>query len=275
VASKPTPPEKLSEDPVLADLERGDVAPSPTAVFSSYEAAPPKSRGPLAALLILALAGGGGYAGWMYQPGFRALVQPQIERVRALAGVAPQQKAAQAQLAPAQIPEQAPVKPAPASAPAPPTASSTDAAQSKGMSAAANSPDADPRGQATAPAPAKPESRAASKKTEAAIASSDSALPGDKGAVILSSKGAEKRLVHHVLPTLPEGANAQGLEGTVVLKMVVDDSGKVESVHLIEGNPALADAAIHAVEQWRYRPYVRDGKSLPFQTVVLVDFQRP
>jgi hypothetical protein len=29
------------------------------------------------------------------------------------------------------------------------------------------------------------------------------------------------------------------------------------------------------VKQWRYQPYVRDGKSLPFQTVVLVDFQRP
>jgi protein TonB len=56
---------------------------------------------------------------------------------------------------------------------------------------------------------------------------------------------------------------------------VVDDSGKVESVRLVEGNPALAEAAIHAVKQWRYRPYVRDGKNLSFQTVVLVDFQRP
>jgi TonB family protein len=139
---------------------------------------------------------------------------------------------------------------------------------------AAGSPDADPQGPATAPATAKPESRAASKKTEAAIASSRT-LPSDEGALILSSKGAEKRLVHHVLPALPEGATSQGLEGTVVLKTVVDDSGKVESVHLIEGNPALADAAIQAVKQWRYRPYVRDGKSLPFQTVVLVDFQRP
>jgi protein TonB len=100
-------------------------------------------------------------------------------------------------------------------------------------------------------------------------------LPGDEGAVILSSKGADKRLVRRVPPILPVGANAQGLEGTVILKTVVDDSGNVESVYLMEGNPALADAAIHAVKQWRYRPYVRDGKSLPFQTVVLVDFQRP
>ena len=103
----------------------------------------------------------------------------------------------------------------------------------------------------------------------------DSELSGDEGAVILSSKGAEKRLLYHVPPALPKGATAQEMEGTVILKTMVDDTGKVESVHLVEGNPALADAAIQAVKQWRYRPYVRDGKSLPFQTVVLVDFQRP
>jgi TonB family protein len=269
VASKPTPHEMLSDDPVLADLERGDVAPSPTAAFSSCEAAPPKSRSHMAAVLILALVVGGIDAAWIYQPGFRAMVQPLVNRTLALAGVAPQQKAVAAQPVPAWIP----VQPAPASSATPSTTSSTDAARSKGMSTTANSPDAGPRD--PAPAMAKPESLVNSKKTEAASASSDNALLDDRGTVILSSKGAEKRLVRQIPPTYPQGVTAQGLEGTVILKTVVDDSGKVESVHLIEGNPALADAAIHAVEQWRYRPYVRGGKSLPFQTVVLVDFQRP
>jgi TonB family protein len=268
VASKPTPAEKLSDDPVLADLERGEVGPPPTATSSPHEAGQAKSRSPLVALLVLALAGGGFYAGWMYQPGFRATVQAQVNRVLALAGVAAQQKAAPARQAPARIPAQTSVQPATAPAGAPSTLSPMDAPQPKGISAAADS-------SASAPAMAKPESRADSKKTEAASASADSALPGDHGAVILSSKGAEKRLVRQIPPALPEGAAARGLEGTVVLKTVVDDSGKVESVHLIEGNPTLGDAAIQAVKQWRYRPYVRDGKSLPFQTVVLVDFQRP
>jgi protein TonB len=122
---------------------------------------------------------------------------------------------------------------------------------------------------------AKPEAPVNIKKTEPAGATSDSDLSGEEGAVILSSKGAEKRLLYHVPPVIPKGATARELEGTVILKTMVDDTGKVESVHLVEGNPALADAAIQAVKQWRYRPYVRDGKSLPFQTVVLVDFQRP
>ena len=54
----------------------------------------------------------------------------------------------------------------------------------------------------------------------------------------------------------------------------MDENGKVEGVRLVEGNAVLATAAINAVKQWRYRPYVRDGKAQPFQTVVLVDFQR-
>lgn len=268
-ASKPAPPAKLPDDPVLADLERGDVAPPPASVFSSYEAAQPKRRGPLVALLILALAAGGFYAAWMYQPGFREIAQPQIDRVLALAGIASQQTSVPVP----QTPAQTSATPTPATAAAPPAVSPPDAAQPNGASAASDSPAAALA--VPAPATAKPESSADSKKTEAPAASSDSELPGDHGAVILSSKGAEKRLVRQVPPTLPKGVTAQALEGTVVLKTVVDDSGNVESVHLIEGNPALAAAAIQAVKQWRYRPYVRNGKSLPFQTVVLVDFQRP
>jgi protein TonB len=283
VASKPTPPAQLSDDPVLADLERGDDAIPPAAVLTSREGSRSKSGNFLVATLILALAGGAVYAAWLYQPGFRALVQPQIDRVLALTGIAATQKAVPPPV-PMQVPAQTSVKPTPtavatlrtqlANATDPDgssAAGSFDAAP--GLPAAA--PLATTPALASAPAKVKTESPTDSTKTEAAAASSDSKLPGDEGAVILSSKGAEKRLVHSVPPALPIGSSALRLEGTVVLKTVVDDSGKVESVRLIEGNPALADAAIHAVKQWRYRPYVRDGKTLPFQTVVLVDFQRP
>jgi protein TonB len=100
-------------------------------------------------------------------------------------------------------------------------------------------------------------------------------LPGEKTAVILSSQGAEKRLIRHQPPVYPADARKQRVEGTVVLKAVVSEGGKVEEVRLVEGDPTLAAAAISAVKQWRYRPYIRDGKARPFQTIVLVDFQRP
>jgi protein TonB len=114
-----------------------------------------------------------------------------------------------------------------------------------------------------------------SKKDTATAASSNAQLPGENSAIILSSKGAEKRLAHSVPPKYPAAAQPGPAQGTIVLKEVVDENGKVEGLRLVEGNAALASAAIEAVKQWRYRPYVRDGKAQPFQTVVILDFQRP
>jgi TonB family protein len=94
----------------------------------------------------------------------------------------------------------------------------------------------------------------------------------DKDLVILSSKGAEKRLVHRVSPTYAAEAKSAGVEGTVVLKVTVSNTGSVTGVSLVEGNPSLAAPATKAVKQWRYKPYVRDGKDLGFQTIVLLDF---
>jgi len=120
------------------------------------------------------------------------------------------------------------------------------------------------------------ETKPSDSKKDATVATSSGAqLPGESSAIILSSKGAADRLAYSVPPKYPVEARSAAAQGTVVLKAVVDENGKVVGVRLVEGNAALATAAINAVKQWRYRPYVRDGKAQPFQTVVLVDFQRP
>jgi TonB family protein len=108
-----------------------------------------------------------------------------------------------------------------------------------------------------------------------ATALSDAPLPGEKDAIILSSKGAEKRLAHSVPPKYPAGAGSPAAEGKIVLKTVVNKNGQVEGVRLVDGNAILATSAMQAVRQWRYHPYVRDGKALPFQTVVILDSQHP
>jgi protein TonB len=222
---------------------------------------------------MLVLAGGGFYAAWMYQPGFRATAQPQIDRVLALAGMA---------LPPTSAPN--PAKPstrlAPATTSAPAPQSPTDPNQTQ-----STVPDSATRSATTTAAATVPVQPAATPgaavapsgatTTAAAATSSTAQLPGENSAIILSSKGAEKRLAHSVAPKYPVEARSRGAEGTVVLKAVIDENGKVEGLRLVEGNATLATAAIQAVKQWRYRPYVRDGKAQPFQTVVIVDFQRP
>ena len=283
-ATKAAPP-KPSDDPVLADLE-SDL---PTPVFSSYAEPPKKARGSLVALFVLALVGGGLYGAWMYVPAFREMARPQVDRVMGMiAGISASQPNAATRPVPSPVVSPKPLAPAPAAStvaapsdataspaaagtlnpiPAPPTStapSPTVAPATTTTVAATPAKDA-----AKSPAPAEPQ-----KEAPVAVPS-EAELPGEKTAVILSSQGAEKRLLRHIQPAYPADARKSGIEGTVVLKTVVNETGVVEGVRLVEGNPALATAAIGAVKQWRYRPYVRDGRAQPFQTIVLVEFQRP
>ena len=112
-------------------------------------------------------------------------------------------------------------------------------------------------------------------KKDVGTATASAQLPGESSAIILSSKGAEKRLAHSVPPKFPAEANSSSAKATVVLKTMIDENGEVAGVRLVDGNIALAPAAMQAVRQWRYRPYVRDGKAQPFQTLVILDAQHP
>jgi protein TonB len=330
--AKPKPPVTPSDDPVLRELEESELeasnleasnlkvseqkesdpkasdprkaapnrrAPESDApVFSAYQQKQ-KPRGSLVGLLVLALAAAGFYAAWIYEPGFREIAQPQIDRVLALAGMAQ----AHPQPSPLPVPAANPVKapaplvPATTSAGAPESSTDPNRTPSAVPDAAASSAAATaPVAPATVPIAtvAPPTSKATitaapvaikveagkpsdSKKEAAAAASSLSSaeLPGESSAIILSSKGAEKRLARSVPPKYPAEARSVGADGTVVLKAVIDENGKVEGLRLVEGDAILATAAIQAVKQWRYRPYLRNGKAQPFQTVVIVDFQRP
>jgi outer membrane biosynthesis protein TonB len=52
----------------------------------------------------------------------------------------------------------------------------------------------------------------------------------------------------------------------------VGEDGAVQHLTVISGNSMLATAASDAVLKWRFKPIVQDGRTLPFQTRVKVDF---
>jgi TonB family protein len=319
---------KPSDDPVLAELERTEQEeearknPKPAEAAAKLPAleAPspyrqslprnnPKRKGVLVGVLMLALACGGFYGAWTYQPGFRAMAQPAIERLLTLIGMAlpptetpkpaktstPEAVASTAP-APGSSATGSPVETNQTSSTLPGSAAPTNVAT--GSPAAVSPLPAEGSGNSTTIALAigQPETHTSAAPEQGANKLADSRLvdsklvdpkkPGnttssealdsaESNAVILSSQGAEKRLLHKVPPKYPVDARARGAQGTIVLKTVVDKDGKVANLRLVEGNAALSAAAIEAVKQWRYRPYVRDGKAQPFQTVVIVDFQRP
>jgi TonB family protein len=93
---------------------------------------------------------------------------------------------------------------------------------------------------------------------------------------IPSSQGVSGgQLVHRVQPLYPAQARVLRLEGKVVLAAVITEEGKLSDVKVIEGAPVLAQSAVEAVKQWRYKPYELDGKPVKNEIRINIDFKFP
>ena len=49
-------------------------------------------------------------------------------------------------------------------------------------------------------------------------------------------------------------------------------TGEIEDLALVSGHPMLVPAAIEAVKQWRYRPYLLNGGPVEVETMITVTF---
>lgn len=77
-------------------------------------------------------------------------------------------------------------------------------------------------------------------------------------------------------PEYPTTARTAGTQGKVVLQAVIDEQGIPRAVSVLklpEGGEELAGAAVGAVERWRYRPAMREGKPVPVYFTVVVQFR--
>ena len=82
-----------------------------------------------------------------------------------------------------------------------------------------------------------------------------------------------KRLLNSPTPSYPALAQRAGLQGFVKLQVRVKKDGSIEVQKLLEGEPALADAAIAAVKQWRAKPAWMNGKPVEVISTVTFNFQ--
>jgi TonB family protein len=82
-------------------------------------------------------------------------------------------------------------------------------------------------------------------------------------------------LVRKVAPVYPPLARQARIQGTVVLRIVIDKEGAVRDPRIVSGHPMLSPAAIEAVKQWRYGRYTSDDKPVEVETIVRVNFKMP
>lgn len=73
-------------------------------------------------------------------------------------------------------------------------------------------------------------------------------------------------------PIYPAEAKKAHISGTVVLDAIIGTDGTVKELKVVSGPDQLQQAALDAVKNWRYRPYLLNGQPVEVRTIVNIIF---
>ena len=79
-------------------------------------------------------------------------------------------------------------------------------------------------------------------------------------------------LIHRVQPAYPAIARQARVHGRVLLHAIIARDGSIQNLQAVSGHPLLVPAAIAAVREWRYKPYLLNGQPVEVETQVSVIF---
>jgi TonB family protein len=95
---------------------------------------------------------------------------------------------------------------------------------------------------------------------------------GWKQGIRVSSGVMATNLIESQPPNYPRLAKLTHIQGPVVLQVFISKDGTVDHVNAVKGHRLLRGAAKNAVQRWRYRPYLVNGRPVEVATIVTVDF---
>ena len=108
------------------------------------------------------------------------------------------------------------------------------------------------------------------------IVASDSPAPTPSRGAFRISQGVSQGLVmKKVAPAYPPTALQLHKQGAVELLATISKDGAVTEVRVLSGDLMLANSAVAAVKQWKYRPYLLNGEPVEIQTQITVNFNLP
>ncbi len=93
--------------------------------------------------------------------------------------------------------------------------------------------------------------------------------------VNLPEPAARELLTQPLDAEYPAAARASGQRGSVVLQVLIGRDGAVQDVKFLQGSLMFARAAIVAVRQWRFKPYLMNGRAVSVQSVITLNFKPP
>jgi len=91
--------------------------------------------------------------------------------------------------------------------------------------------------------------------------------------IFVAPEVAEAHLIHRVDAVCPAFGKLARIQRDVVLRIVINNQGKVEEVYAVSGHPMLISSAIDTVRQWTYKPFLLHGKPVRTQTTVTVHYK--
>jgi TonB family protein len=111
-------------------------------------------------------------------------------------------------------------------------------------------------------------------KLSGLMSSVSSAVPTPALSTLKISQGVSQGLlIKRVNPIYPKIALATHVEGAVLIDATINKDGNVTNTKVVSGAPVLAQAALEAVRQWRYKPYYLDGTPVDIETQIKVNFK--
>jgi periplasmic protein TonB len=93
------------------------------------------------------------------------------------------------------------------------------------------------------------------------------------GPLNISSGIVAGNLLAPIRPEYPQIAKITHMEGTVVIDAIISRTGSIESARVLSGPPMLQSAALAAVRQARYRPFLLNGQPTEVQTTITINFR--
>ena len=102
---------------------------------------------------------------------------------------------------------------------------------------------------------------------------SGSGMGSDSGESAFGSAGGPG-FINRELPRFPRRAQVQGREGTVVLRLAVDHTGRLSHVEVVSGaGYGFDEEAIRAIQKSTFSPAVRNGRPVSCLALLSVRFQ--
>jgi TonB family protein len=91
--------------------------------------------------------------------------------------------------------------------------------------------------------------------------------------ITVSSAVAQGQLIKQVRPVYPQDAKEARTQGRVQLQALIGTDGHIHELSVIDGpSPSLIGAAMWAVSQWEYKPYLLNGEPVTVDTTINVIF---